>query len=97
MWTYRKRRKRWKIEWSAVLPRGIFYSKFRFKLNPVFLQLNEKYAILHRAEPPGGCFCLTVDVTESKIFQPRTRVCSKIVSKYRSSLWKAPFCQGSLQ
>lgn len=57
MWGDRERRKcklEGKVVTEAALLSGIFYSKFRFKLNSVFLQLNKKYAELHGARALRG-------------------------------------------
>lgn len=57
MWGDRKRRKsklEGKVVTEVALLSGIFYSKFRFKLNSVFLQLNKKYTSTAQSQTPKG-------------------------------------------
>lgn len=81
-----------KVVTEAVLLSDIFfYSKFRFKLNPVVLQLSKTHTSTAQSRALTGMLLSHRDFTEGKVFQPRTKVCGRRVSKYRISLWQVSF------
>lgn len=89
MWGDRKRRKsklEGKVVTEVALLSGIFYSKFRFKLNSVSFSWIRNTQALHRARPLRGCLCFTMHLTKARAFTGLAL--DKPVSRFRFSHWK---------